>query len=61
MTNIERSKTLNSISFFMYAWVVYIGRSSFYYTEAILMRRENRNNSPKTTAFGLYHTRALNN
>jgi len=25
------------------------------------MRRETRNNSPRTTAFGLYHTGALNN
>jgi len=25
------------------------------------MRRENQNNSPTTTAFGLHHTGALNN
>jgi len=28
----------------------------FYYTKAILVRRENRNNSPTTTAFGIHHT-----
>jgi len=33
----------------------------FYYTEAILMRREHRNNAPTTIAFGLHHTGALSN
>jgi len=38
MTNIERAKHFNSISYFLYAWIVYIARSFFYYTEVILMR-----------------------
>jgi len=33
----------------------------FYFTKAILMRREHRNNSPTTTAVGLHHTGALKN
>jgi len=57
----EEQNTFNRISYFLYAWCVYIAHTFFYYTKAMLMRREHRNNSPTTTAFGLYHTGALNN
>jgi len=40
---------------------VYTVSTYFYYTKAILMRRKYRNNSRTTTAFGIHHTRALNN
>jgi len=33
----------------------------FYYTKAMLMRREHRNNAPKTIAVGRHQTGALKN
>jgi len=54
------AKRLSSISY-LYASCVHIAPTSFYCTEAILMRSEHQNNSPRTTAFVLHHTRALNN
>jgi len=55
------AKNFPSTSYFFLMLGVYTVSTYFYYTKAILMRRKLRNNSPTTTAFGLHHTRGLNN
>jgi len=39
---------------------LYTLHTHFYYTKAILMRCEHRNNALTTTAVGHHHTEALN-
>ena len=46
---------------FFLLYVCLVCTHVFYYTKAILMRREHRNNAPTTNAVGRHHIGALNN
>jgi len=52
--------TWNIPYFYMLGWYTW-HTGFFYYTKAILMRREHRNNAPTTIAVGRHCTGALNN